>query len=492
MGITYFFELPHTLLFAYLCRSTFYVMRDNSTIVAIATPAGLGAIAVIRLSGSQSFTIVDKLFVSPSGKKINDQKANTIHFGKLQNHDGVIDEVLVSIFKSPHSFTGEDVAEISCHGSPYIQQRIVEALIANGATLAQPGEFTQRAFLNGKFDLSQAEAVADLIASTNKASHRLAMNQMRGGFSKEIEHLREQLLTFTSLIELELDFSEEDVEFADRTNLRNLITSIMEHIGKLAKTFSLGNAVKSGIPVAIVGNPNVGKSTLLNALLNEDKAIVSDIAGTTRDVIEDVFTINGIDFRFIDTAGIRHTHDTIESLGIERTYQKVAQATIILLLIDPTSEFESCQRSASDICSRISEDQHLIVVFNKIDSVEGRVVDSYKHKLVELFAGKIEVTGISAKHGKNLEELSSMLVQKAGLEEMSESNVIVTNMRHFEALNSTLSALQRALDGLNMGISGDFLSQDIREAIFHLGQITGTISTDDILGAIFSKFCIGK
>lgn len=467
-------------------------MRDNSTIAAIATPAGLGAIAVLRLSGREAITVADKVFRSPSSKRLVEQKPNTIHFGKLVNGEEVVDEVLVSIFKAPHSFTGEDTVEISCHGSVYIQQRILETLLGAGATLAQPGEFTQRAFLNGKFDLSQAEAVADLISSTNRASHRLAMNQMRGGFSSEIEGLREQLLNFTSLIELELDFSEEDVEFADRTNLRNLITRIIEKIDKLAKTFSLGNAVKTGIPVAIVGNPNVGKSTLLNAMLNEDKAIVSDIAGTTRDVIEDTFTIAGINFRFIDTAGIRHTHDTIESLGIERTYQKITQATIILLLIDPTESIETIEYSVADVFERVTEEQHLIVVFNKMDGADSAKVAVVNAGLKSRYGSSLDTVSISAKHGQNLEEINRLLVAKGGLEQMSESSVIVTNMRHYEALVSTKEALQRALDGVDSGISGDFLSQDIREAMFYLGQITGTISTDDILGNIFSKFCIGK
>lgn len=467
-------------------------MRDNTTIVAIATPAGLGAIAVIRLSGAEAITIADKVFRSPSGKMLANQKANTIHFGKLQLDEEVVDEVLMSIFKAPHSFTGEDTVEISCHGSVYIQQRILEVLLSQGAILAQPGEFTQRAFLNGKFDLSQAEAVADLISSTSKASHRLAMNQMRGGFSGEIEQLREQLLNFTSLIELELDFSEEDVEFADRTNLRNLITRIIQHVDQLARTFSLGNAVKNGIPVAIVGNPNVGKSTLLNAMLNEDRAIVSDIAGTTRDVIEDTFTIGGISFRFIDTAGIRHTQDTIESLGIERTYQKIAQATIVLLLVDPNEQEDKVMHSIADVVERIAEEQHLIVVLNKVDGAEAEKVSKLSSTIESIYSGKVNLVAISAKHRKNLDEVNRLLVAKAGLEQMSESSVIVTNLRHYEALVNTKEALQRALDGVDSGISGDFLSQDIREAIHYTGLITGSISNDDILGNIFSKFCIGK
>jgi len=467
-------------------------MRDNSTIVAIATPAGLGAIAVIRLSGPAAIAITDKLFHSPSGKKLANQKAYTIHFGKLENADGVIDEVLVALFKAPHSFTGEETVEISCHGSVYIQQRMVEALLQAGATLAQPGEFTQRAFLNGKFDLSQAEAVADLISSTNKASHLLAMNQMRGGFSKEIEYLREQLLTFTALIELELDFGEEDVEFADRTKLRDLISDIINHVDTLAKTFSLGNAVKNGIPVAIVGNPNVGKSTLLNAMLNEEKAIVSEIAGTTRDTIEDTFTIKGICFRFIDTAGIRHTLDTIESLGIERTYQKIAQASIILLLVDPMDEEAVTLHSVADVFGRIAQEQHLVVVLNKIDGASPCLVNPIISKLKAKYDSQIDIVSISARHRKNLDEINQLLIKKAGLDQMMESSVIVTNLRHYEALVNTQESLERALEGVNSGISGDFLSQDIREAIYHLGQITGAISTDDVLGAIFSKFCIGK
>lgn len=464
-------------------------MIDQHTICAISTAPGMGAIAVIRLSGSKAISITDKVFVSViEGKKLATQKANTLHFGSFLTHEKIIDEVVVAIFRAPHSFTGEDTVEISCHGSVYIQQTILQILIENGARLAKPGEFTQRAFLNGKMDLAQAEAVADLIASSSKAAHNVALSQMRGGVSTEIKSLRSQLLTFTSLVELELDFSEEDVEFANRDQLLDLGHKINQLISKLTKTFQYGNALKNGLPVAIIGDANVGKSTLLNVLLNEERAIVSEIAGTTRDVIEDVVVIDGFQFRFIDTAGIRTTNDTIETLGIERTYQKIQQAEVVLTMIDAT-------RSFNDIImflTRMSEKLHTkntALVINKIDKAEKHVVD----ELVEM--GKqmqFPTLLISAKHQENINGLVSFLLQTIQSNNYTENDVIITNVRHYESLINANQAIERVIGGLQSGISGDFLSQDIRECLYYLGEITGEISTDEVLGNIFKHFCIGK
>jgi tRNA modification GTPase len=448
----------------------------------------MGAIAVIRLSGEGSATLTDQLFRSPTGKKLAEAAANTIHFGRIISDGEVLDEVLVSLFHAPRSFTGEESVEISCHGSLFIQQRLMELLLTKGARMAQPGEFTRRAFRNGKFDLSQAEAVADLIASSSRAAHRVAMNQMRGGFAQKLTLLRDQLLQFVSLIELELDFSEEDVEFANREKLHELTFAIEAEIVRLIDSFRLGNVIKSGLPVAIIGETNVGKSTLLNLLLNEEKAIVSDIHGTTRDVIEDVVNIEGLSFRFIDTAGIRQTTDTIESLGIERTYRKIEQASIVLWMIDLTTPIDKIDLLAASIIPRMKEKQ-LIMLFNKVDLISEEERASMAHILPEVEAERLF---ISAKQQLHTGQLQKMLVKAAAIPAIGEDDVIVTNLRHYEALTRALEAIHRVKEGLEIGLTHDFISQDIRECMFYLGEITGQISTDEILGNIFSKFCIGK
>ncbi|TKG94331.1 tRNA uridine-5-carboxymethylaminomethyl(34) synthesis GTPase MnmE [Puteibacter caeruleilacunae] len=465
-------------------------MIDQSTICAITTGQGGGAVSMIRLSGEKAIEIANNVFKFPkNNKQLIDQEANTLHFGHIMKADEVLDEVVTSIFKAPRSYTGEDVIEFSCHGSQYIQQEILQLLINAGARLAKPGEFTQRAFLNGKMDLSQAEAVADLIASNSRASHKVAINQIRGGFSTEIANLRSELLTFTSLVELELDFSEEDVEFADRTQLTELVTKIESVITKLTESFQLGNAIKNGIPVTIAGETNVGKSTLLNALLNEDRAIVSDIAGTTRDVIEDVVNIDGISFRFIDTAGIRSTDDTIENLGIERTFQKIDQAQIVLLLLDLNQEQDQNLKQIDEIRERIT-DQELIIVGNKADIVDKGVMTMI---LTEINLDENEnIVFLSAKEGLNVDHLRKLLVETINISQIDTNDVIVTNARHYEVLTKALTSIVRVKDGLEMQISGDFLSQDIRECLHYLGEITGDISTDEVLGNIFKNFCIGK
>ena len=460
----------------------------NDIICAISTPPGMGAIAVIRLSGKGSIAVADTLFVSPSGKRLADAKANSVLFGEIRFNNEVTDEVLVTVFHAPRSFTGEESVEISCHGSVYIQQKIIEALIARGVRLAKPGEFTRRAFGNGKFDLSQAEAVADLIASSSQASHRVAMNQMRGGFASKLAELRDKLLQFVSLVELELDFAEEDVEFANRQKLYELTEEIEREIDKLARSFQLGNAIKNGIPVAIIGETNAGKSTLLNLLLNEEKAIVSDIHGTTRDVIEDTVNINGVTFRFIDTAGIRHTTDTIETLGIERTYQKIAQASIVLWMIDLTTPTEEINTLAQSIIPKLV-DKHVLLLLNKSDLLSESEREEKQHLLPEL---KAERLFISAKKRQNTDQLQQLLLKAADIPQIGEHDVVVTNLRHYEALMNALEAVCRVKEGLDTGITSDFISQDIRECMFYLGEITGQISTDEILGNIFSKFCIGK
>lgn len=465
-------------------------MIKNTTIAAISTAPGVGGIAVVRVSGPDAIEKVNAVF-QPVRKDVSllEQPGNTVLFGTLIQSGGeVLDEVLVSVFRAPHSFTGEDTVEISCHGSLYVQQQTLKLLLAQGCVLAQPGEFSQRAFLNGKMDLSQAEAIADLIASTSAASHRMALNQMRGRFSNELMMLREKLLHFVSLIELELDFNEEDVEFADRTELKRLAQEIEEKIARLADSFALGNVLKNGIPVALVGETNVGKSTLLNVLLNEEKAIVSDVHGTTRDVIEDCVNIGGVTFRFIDTAGIRETKDTVENMGIERTYQKIEQASIVLWLVDCTQISEHIEWLTERIARR-AEGKKIILVFNKVDKVdkdECSVID-------ELFASfDAERIYISAKERINTDELQRSLLEAAQLPTLQLGDVVVSNMRHYEALTSALAAIRRVLEGIDMQISHDFLSQDIRECMHFLGLITGAITTDEILGSIFSRFCIGK
>ncbi len=460
------------------------------TICAISTAPGVGGIAVIRISGEQAFTACDAIFKPfTAGVTVSAMAPNTIRFGQIVADNELVDEVLVSVFRAPHSFTGENVVEIACHGSQFIQQEILKLVLAQGCRLAQPGEFTQRAFLNGKMDLSQAEAVADVIASQSRAAHRLAMNQMRGGFSNELLILRDKLLTFTSLVELELDFSDhEDLEFADRSQLNTLADTIEQKIAKLVNSFSVGNAIKNGIPVAIVGETNAGKSTLLNVLLNEERAIVSDIHGTTRDVIEDTVNIKGVLFRFIDTAGLRETTDTIENLGIERTYQAIEKANIVLWIID-TSQINNQEKWLSEEIMKRVEHTPLILVFNKVDKLS----EGERLALEQQFKdNRVPRIFISAKERLHTDELQELLYNAAKLPELSDQDIMVTNMRHYEALKQAHTAIVRVQDGLNDRISGDFLSQDIRECLHYLGEITGQITTDEVLGNIFSKFCIGK
>ncbi len=465
-------------------------MFYQSTICAISTSPGIGAIAVIRLSGSDAIQIAEKVFQSPrKDKKLNEQAANTLHFGQIIYSNEIIDEVVVAIFRGPHSFTGENIVEISCHGSIFIQQKILEVLVENGARMALPGEFTQRAFLNGKMDLSQAEAVADVIASSNAAAHKLAINQMRGGFSKEISDLRAQLLHFTAMIELELDFAEEEVEFADRTQLRQLTEKIESLLRKLRNSFQLGNVIKNGIPVAIIGETNVGKSTLLNSLLNEDKAIVSDIHGTTRDVIEDVVNIHGTAFRFFDTAGIRDTKDHIENLGIERSYSKLELATVVLLVVDMQNPYPIVKQRIDKIRKRISNDQKLIIVANKIDTGLHETIQQLE---VMDRSDNEKLIFIAAKKRQNLDELIEAMIHSVNIEAVNQEDVIVTNARHFEILKNAHEAILRVLNGLDSGITGDFLAQDIRECMHYLSEITGEVGTEEVLGHIFKNFCIGK
>ena len=461
-------------------------MISNGTICAISTPSGVGGIAIIRVSGKAAFEICDKIF--KGGKKLTEIEANRVVLGKITNNEQSVDEVLVSVFRAPHSFTGENTVEISCHGSLFIQQEILKLLVENGCRLATAGEFTQRAFLNGKMDLSQAEAVADLIASQSAAAHRMAMNQMRGGFSSELNLLRTQLLDFVSLVELELDFSEEDIEFADRKKLKNLAKNITQKISSLAASFSVGNVLKNGIPVALVGETNVGKSTLLNLLLNEEKAIVSDIHGTTRDVIEDCVNIQGVTFRFIDTAGIRQTADKIENLGIERSFQQIEKAEIVLWLVDGTNASEHIEWLTEKIFQH-AKNKKIVLIFNKIDKLSDEELDILEHLFSSFDCEKIK---ISAKKRLNTELLQKLLLKTAEIPQISGNDVIVSNVRHYEALKNAQNAIERVIAGLQDNLSGEFLSQDIRECLHFLGEITGEISTDEILGNIFSKFCIGK
>jgi len=452
----------------------------EDTIVALATPAGVGAIGVIRLSGIKAIEIANSVF---RGKDLTRQESHTIHFGRVLDGDEIIDEVLISIFIGPKSYTREHVAEISTHGSPYIIQKIIRLLIQHGARSAKPGEFTKRAFLNGQLDLTQAEAVADLINSDSEANHMAAINQMRGGFSQKIKKLREELVHFASMIELELDFSEEDVEFADRTQLINLVKTILSEVNMLIESFSIGNVIKNGVPTVIAGKPNSGKSTLLNTLLNEEKAIVSDIPGTTRDFIEDEIHIDGISFRFIDTAGIREARDKIEAMGIQRTREKMKAASLIIYLIDLVAENPDNINVEKDHLDALGIPY--LIVGNKLDKIS----KEHESEVLSLYPDMIM---ISAASEENIETLKQKLVKMTHVPKFKTGDTIVTNIRHFESLSQTQKALEEVLQGINHKISGDLLAMNIRQALFHLGQITGEITTDDLLANIFSKFCIGK
>jgi len=463
-------------------------MIQNDSIIALATPSGIGAISVIRISGEDAINIVSKKFNSISGKELKNQKTHTIHLGHIIENNRIIDEVLVSVFKNPSSYTGENVVEISCHGSSYIQQEIIQLFLKNGCRMADNGEFTMRAFLNGKMDLSQAEAVADVIASNSSASHQLAIQQMRGGITNELKDLRAKLLDFAALIELELDFSGEDVEFADRTKFKELVATISSVLKKLIDSFSFGNAMKNGIPVAIIGEPNVGKSTLLNSLFNEEKAIVSEIAGTTRDAIEDELIIEGVAFRFIDTAGIRQTNDIVESIGIKKTFEKAENAQLLIFLID-SNKFIGSKSTFLEEIETIKNrfpNKRLLLIANKIDSLPKKqrkeITTSVKDILLLSAKEKIGITTL-------LKELTSLVNRGA----LSNNETIVTNSRHFEALNNALNAINSVQEGIDLEISTDLFSIDIRECLRHLGNITGEYDVDkDILGHIFSNFCIGK
>ena len=462
-------------------------MITDDTIFAISTPSGTGAIAIIRISGNKTFSILNQIFKSNiSDFDLSKIKSNTIHRGSIIKSNEILDDVLVSIFKSPNTYTGQDIAEINCHGSSYIQQEILKLLIDNGARMAKPGEFTLRAFINGKFDLSQAEAISDLIHSNSSIAHKVAMSQIRGGFSKEINNLRIQLLNFASLIELELDFSEEDIEFADKSKFNDLIQLIKIELEKLINSFEIGNVIKNGIPVAIVGKPNVGKSTLLNSLLNEEKAIVSEIPGTTRDSIEDSIVINGFTFRFIDTAGLRESSDTIENLGIERTYKKIEEAAIIVYVVDITvTPIEEINKTIQNFREHIKDkDKKIIVVANKTDLL----IESPKglKSLMEL-----ETVFASAKRKENLKLITDSLVQSVHNENISNAT-IVTNARHYEALTKAYEATLKIENGLKNKISEELIASDVKNALHYLGEITGQITSDDILSNIFEKFCIGK
>lgn len=466
-------------------------MLNETTICALATP-GHGAISVIRVSGPEAIQIVESYFKAAAEDKVlKDQAPNTIHFGTIQKEKEVVDEVLVSLFKAPHSYTGEDSVEISCHGSPYIQQRILELLVAAGATPAKAGEFTQRAFLNGKMDLSQAEAVADLIAAESEGAHKVALQQLRGGFSHKMKSLRDQLLYFISLIELELDFSEEDVEFADRSKLAGLVNDIRSLIDELIQSFQIGNVLKNGVPVAIIGRPNVGKSTLLNALLKEERAIVSDIEGTTRDSIEDTINLEGITFRFIDTAGIRETADTIENLGIRRTYQKIEQASVVMLLVEASDSPALIQRSLEAIQTQVQgHTKDLILVLNKDDQVDDNKLMALERTITLNTNEKL--IPISAESGHNMDKLSALLLDMVSIGSLKHQDVVISNIRHLNALKSASESLSRVSEGLTTTLPTDLLAQDIREALHFLGEITGEVTTDEILGNIFKNFCIGK
>ena len=463
----------------------------DDTIVALATATGVGAISVIRLSGKEAIELADKVFKTLNGKPLSEAPSHTVHLGTIKNENQVIDECLATIFKGKKSYTGEPVVEFSCHGSAYITQEVIKLCLANGARLAEAGEFTKRAFLNGKLALNQAEAVADLIASDSKASHQVALQQMRGGFTSEIEDLRQELLNFASLIELELDFSEEDVEFADRSQFEQLLKRIKTTLQTLIQSFSAGNAIKNGIPVAIVGKPNAGKSTLLNTLLNEERAIVSDIAGTTRDTIEETLHIAGVTFRFIDTAGIRDTKDQIEAIGVEKAKEKIKKAQIVLYL------YNEKENTTDEVIHFVTENYHkeakFILLHNKIEDLQ-EVITPFDNEILASIPEEyiFSQLKISAKENINIDELKKILSLYVKNLSPSAGNTIITNIRHYEALNNALQALEKIEEGMQIHLSGDLLAIDIRETLYHLGSITGAVSNDELLGNIFSRFCIGK
>ena len=471
-------------------------MKD--TICALATPQG-GAINVVRISGSRAVEIASSLFVQAKGAPLAERKSHTVVFGNLYSGGELLDEALLTIMRAPHTYTGEDVVEISCHASPYITQQLLLALLNAGARQAEPGEFTMRAFLNGRMDLSRAEAVADLIASTSRASHRLAMNQLKGGFSNELGRLRDQLLKLTTLMELELDFGEEDVTFADRSELMHLCSEVEGVMSRLADSFSVGNAVKNGVPVAIVGETNTGKSTLLNTLLREDRAIVSDISGTTRDTIEGTMNIGGTTFRFIDTAGVRNTHDVVEQMGIERTLEQLKRSSIALWLIDPTAPTEQLQELAHKILP-LCGGKKLAVVVNKSDAVDSETLNNvmkWGAAMVQQWGGDAiwdsnDTFAISARQGTNINKLEEFLVRSAAIPNIASSDVVVTNVRHYEALTRALANIREVQTGLANGLPGDLVSEPLRAAISNLSEILGEMTTDEILGNIFANFCIGK
>ncbi|WP_297977795.1 tRNA uridine-5-carboxymethylaminomethyl(34) synthesis GTPase MnmE [uncultured Capnocytophaga sp.] len=463
----------------------------DDTIVALATATGVGAISVIRLSGKEAIELADKVFKTLNGKPLSEARSHTVHLGTIKSENQVIDECLATIFKGKKSYTGEPVVEFSCHGSAYITQEVIKLCLANGARLAQAGEFTKRAFLNGKLALNQAEAVADLIASDSEAAHQVALQQMRGGFTSEIEDLRQELLNFASLIELELDFSEEDVEFADRSQFEQLLKRIKTTLQTLIQSFSAGNAIKNGIPVAIVGKPNAGKSTLLNTLLNEERAIVSDIAGTTRDTIEETLHIAGVTFRFIDTAGIRDTKDQIEAIGVEKAKEKIKKAQIVLYL------YNEKENTTDEVIHFITENYHkeakFILLHNKIEDLQ-EVITPFDNEILASIPEEyiFSQLRISAKENINIDELKKILSLYVKNLSPSAGNTIITNIRHYEALNNALQALEKVEEGMQIRLSGDLLAIDIRETLYHLGSITGAVSNDELLGNIFSRFCIGK
>lgn len=470
-------------------------MLRKEPIIALATPNGMGAIAIIRLSGNGVIAIVDNLFESVYGKNLLKQPSHSITLGYIKDGKNIIDQVLVSLFKNPQSYTGEDVVEISCHGSTYVQQAIIQLFLDNGVSMADPGEFTLRAFLNGKFDLSQAEAVADLIASDSKASHQLALQQMRGGFSTEIENLRKELVNFASLIELELDFAEEDVNFADRDDFKKLIDKIKKVLRQLIDSFAQGNVLKNGIPIAIIGEPNVGKSTLLNALLKEEKAIVSHIPGTTRDAIEDDIILDGVRYRFIDTAGIRETTDHIENIGIQRTFEKSASAKLIVYLFDASIIRKRGEAHAEYLLGLIEKEfekvkgrfpeKEILMIGNKTDLLSDDELNAVARKFDKAIL-------ISAVDNENIDTLIRQFTNLVNTGILKDDQTIVSNSRHYDALSKALAAIEQVQVGVNNNLSSDLLSIDVKEALYHLGLITGTVTSDELLGNIFANFCIGK